>query len=107
MGHTPGPWQAAHRKREDGMWSTEVFTADGEAICSVAWYPRPIDEHGVIGTYREANARLIAAAPELLAALKELFAVADAPDDATDAQLRRFGAALDSATAAITKAEQP
>lgn len=66
--HTPGPWSQSHRETRDGMYSTEVYCADGETIAKCAWYPRPADPAtGAIGTYREANARLIAAAPDLLA----------------------------------------
>lgn len=69
--HTPGPWSQSHRRRHDGMYSTEVYCADGYTIASCAWYPRPVDPAtGTIGTYREANARLIAAAPDLLEALE-------------------------------------
>ncbi len=50
---TPGPWEA---DQEGVIFSIE----DGTSICST--YPRN----------REANARLIAAAPDLLAALEVL-----------------------------------
>ena len=69
-GHTPGPWGCGHRKQSDGMWCTEVFCGQGETIAAVAWYPKP-EIGGVTATYREANARLIASAPELLSALKD------------------------------------
>lgn len=76
--HTPGKWIQSHRKipnDPEGMYSTQVYTEDGQEICSLAWYPKPKEE-GVIdgksvlitGTYREANAKLIAAAPDLLEA---------------------------------------
>jgi hypothetical protein len=67
--HTPGPWFQSHRKTAPDSYNTQVYTQNGEAICTLAWYPKP-EVNGVVGTYREANARLIAAAPELLAALK-------------------------------------
>lgn len=61
--HTPGPWETRAGGRD------AVFTAAGSRIALVM--PRFEDEH------REsaedfANARLIAAAPDLLAALEEL-----------------------------------
>ena len=43
------------------MWRTEVFSGDGEVIATLSWYPKPTN-YGWIGTYREANARLIAEA---------------------------------------------
>lgn len=87
-GFTPGPWLVEHRKsgRREG-YNTEIFTQDGGSghgvIATLAWYPKPMDGLGRIGTYREANAALIAAAPELLAALQavDLARHTDAPAD--------------------------
>ncbi len=70
--HTPGPWEQSHRKTPADMWNTQVYTPDGEIICTLHWYPKPKDADGRIGTYRDANARLIAAAPELLEALRSI-----------------------------------
>lgn len=77
--HTPGPWEQSHRRSDrDGMYRTEVYTPDNGTgdgvIATLAWYPKPIDDKGTIGTYRAANARLIAAAPDLLEALEMLTA---------------------------------
>lgn len=58
---TPGEWLYGHREGADGMWRTEVFSGDGEVIATLSWYPKPTN-YGWIGTYREANARLIAEA---------------------------------------------
>ena len=69
--YTPGPWSQAHRIGHDGFYNTEVFDAAGETIATLEWYPKPT-VNGVTGTYREGNARLIAAAPDLLEALKLL-----------------------------------
>jgi hypothetical protein len=66
---TPGKWSFAHRKTADGMFSTEVFCEAGKTVATLAWYPKPT-VNGVTGTYREGNARLIAAAPEMLDALR-------------------------------------
>ena len=73
---TPGEWFQSHRpipNNEERMYSTQVYTEDGETIASLAWYPKP-KAKGIIegkhflvtGSYREANAKLIAAAPDLL-----------------------------------------
>jgi hypothetical protein len=67
--YTPGPWSQEHRIGHDGFYNTEVFDAAGETIATLAWYPKPTVD-GVTGTYREGNARLIAAAPDLLAELE-------------------------------------
>ena len=85
--HTPGPWRAVKRAQPIGWAEWEVaWSDDGELVCDVV--------------YHEADARLIAAAPELLEALVECleceFAVTDK-------------AAIEKAQAAIAKAtgEQP
>ena len=60
MTHTPGPWTA---RREGGTWYVEVGRdQDYFDICELFGG----------GDKMEANARLIAAAPELLDALKDL-----------------------------------
>ena len=61
-GHTPGPWEVGRAMRND----QECIVGDVDSV--VAFMP---DE--TIGcTFIPANARLIAAAPELLAALIDL-----------------------------------
>ena len=63
--HTPGPWHTTHKDYGDEWW----FGGRGEGQCIVE------DASGemiaVYGGHDEANARLIAAAPDLLAALVE------------------------------------
>ena len=55
--HTPGPWYV-----DDGM----VKVKDPSAL----WGYRIVADAGLVGNVREANARLIAAAPKLLEACK-------------------------------------
>lgn len=84
MTHTPGPWNAVDNGPH---WNNPTITNweiqfgdDTECIA----------EH----VYREADARLIAAAPDLLGALKGILAITD-----------RQHVAWDRAHAAIAKAE--
>lgn len=98
---TPGRWLYEHRKTavSGGGYSTEVFTEDGGSgrgvVATLSWYPRPKDERGAIGTYREANARLITAAPELYEALvlasKMLRTIGDIESDVITKALAKAG----------------
>jgi len=68
--HTPGPWKVAGRY---GKYSDEITDANGQAI---AWvFTRKADPQIVTGVLDspegQANASLIAAAPELLEALEQ------------------------------------
>ena len=63
--HTPGPWFIADTN--DQLWARQVDSKSG-AVCFCGSFQR--DEAC-------ANARLIAAAPELLEALKELLSALD------------------------------
>ena len=93
--HTPGPWSFAHRQVKGGMHHTQVFCAKGEAIASFAWYPMPT-VNGVTGTYRQGNARLCAAAPDMLEALQ--MAKHIVANEGTDAQMQQVFAAIEKAT---------
>jgi hypothetical protein len=66
---TKGIWSQSHRKQMDGMYITQVYDDKGESICNLNWHA--VDEgNGVTSTDREANAQLIAEAPELYAELE-------------------------------------
>ncbi len=82
--HTPGPWKILV---PDGS----MIVANGHHIASVAM-GGPID-----GPEDRANARLIAAAPDLLAALKEAADFVQPFNRASDL-LDRIDAAIASAT---------
>ena len=104
--HTPGPWQ--HFVKLSGSENHRGFrilTADGWALADV----QPADEDGIEG---EANARLIAAAPDLLEALKRMASIIDKMGDMPDGfihpspwQTLKCEEALTQARAAIAKAE--
>jgi hypothetical protein len=96
--HTPGPWEI-RRQRE---WCSEETYAQ-------VWTPRGLLCNGVScipGEDREANARLIAASPDLLGALVRLAtAVAEAIECDDPSALGAIVAGpMDDARAAIAKA---
>ena len=73
--HTPGPWVVAETRLG---YDTIVRTQQGRgpvASILIAGYLRPV---------AMANARLVAAAPELLDALKTILVISDRKHDAWD-----------------------
>lgn len=59
--HTPGPWVSVG-------WQVEVLDDNQPDICNTN--PETFGQHGRCNAERTANARLIAAAPDLLIALE-------------------------------------
>ena len=108
MNYTPGPWEAADLDRElfpHVFIGPELLYSDGSgrfrAMIIVNDGPTPEDVaagHGYGSTLEtcRANARLIAAAPDLLEALKECLSCEFAVTDK---------AAIEKARSAIAKAE--
>lgn len=94
MRHTPGPWHVDPDPRPDMEWNNHIYGADGMAVCFMAHSDGKDDERD------EANARLIAAAPDLLSALE---AVEQAYSNRHSPQHRT--ACLMQAQAAIKKAK--
>ena len=94
--HTPGPWYA-----EDAHGRTvAIFTSSRTENAFVASVPPPASAVGGTWAETDANARLIAAAPELLATLETLagrFAVDHSQPDNCDCYC--------AARAAIAKAK--
>ena len=95
--HTPGPWAADMEPTDDGQ--IYVYPAkypeydnDRKDICDVHAY------HG--SEQRDANAALIAAAPELLEALNEILHCIE-----MGAGDERWNAACEAARARVAKAE--
>ena len=110
-GHTPGPWTASGTK---ALGLSEVIApnagfSDGHLVCMIGkryWEQGTIEKQLPRGQV-EANARLIAAAPDLLAACK---ALPDFDTEAPDAaefvdHAADFVRAMELARAAIRKAE--
>ena len=95
--HTPGPWLL--EPRDDGAKGFRLYGADGDLIdCLSA--SRWIDEQD--DPEQVANARLIAAAPDLLASVRHLRAFWR-PGSNHDTQEVQY--ALAAADAAIAKAQ--
>jgi hypothetical protein len=99
--HTPGPWTATPSDPAEGV---ECFW-----ISVNQQYPPPLrgfrvrdiaSVHGARTEEEIANAALIAAAPDLLAALRAMLAVAERRKTST------FRTIADTARAAIAKAER-
>lgn len=102
--YTPGPWEVAGYNGHD--FTHEVTTAvrpssERELIASVVAYPHPPRSEEA-----EANARLISAAPELLAVCKALLrapSACSAGQGSVTLLIQNFH--LRDAAAAIAKAE--
>jgi len=91
MSHTPGPWKAM--KTEHG-WHVGP---QPDGVCSI-WDNTDSATHAT----QEANARLLAAAPDLLEACE---AIADAMSDAQPGGLARIRRALKQVADTIAKAK--
>jgi hypothetical protein len=94
--HTPGPWSAARSKLND-LWT--VYAPKEKNIAAVH------DPYGDDDAVSEANARLCAAAPDLLDALKVMVLVAEDQGPKWRAKLPGSGSPLGRAQSAIAKAE--
>lgn len=90
--HTPGPW-----KRRKNVVSGPFGVTVVQCMDNGTWGEKGC--HSITKIEAEANARLIATAPELLEALESIIASADAGNAAI---LNRL---LDQARAAIAKAK--
>lgn len=84
--HTPGPWSV-------GKCGGNIYAADGKTIVCYVY-----ENTELRGAEAEANARLIAAAPELLVALKALVKAVEAPDEDSIMELRAAHVAIAGAT---------
>ena len=97
MSHTPGPWVVWGSSSNDGE-AEVVSKKDGsKTICWTADTYNEVDGEGEVTSEDLSNARLIAAAPELLSALR--YMVENAESEGWS------GLMLSDAVAAIAKAE--
>lgn len=103
--HSAGPWMAAASPSSIVGWP--VVGPMGRSICSVSWMPKKAypdvseSEYAAFNAECEANSRLVAAAPDLLDALKTILTAWRSGEDG-DNVLARMGRAME---AAIAKAE--
>jgi hypothetical protein len=95
MPHTPGPWATRQLTNSTRVYAEEFNNAE---ICSIQ---RSRFASGPTAARREADARLIAAAPELLAALRGLVEDYEGAYGGNDEDAPK---ALTDARAAIAKA---
>lgn len=106
--HTPGPWKATPDKPNAHRYQI-VANAHDNILAEVLAYGVGMVDEGETAPWHNArdNANLIAAAPELLEALKGIFEqcalVHKRWGDGNN--LREATAAIDTARAAIAKAE--
>jgi hypothetical protein len=70
--HTKGPWNVTNTSPSNALDIAIIFDAQSQVVCSV-----PKGSSTVAMSERRANARLIAAAPELLEALQLLVGIQD------------------------------
>ena len=100
QGHTPGPWEAEYSDYGEEIWyggeGAGVWSIKGPKECYLAGMG---DESADEQERAAANARLIAAAPDLLSACEEIVALAD---DAGEVPV--WVDAIDMARTAIAKA---
>ena len=105
MTHTPGPWKITDNRSMAGSYWIEACHPEGFPV-SIAEVRNGCEEAAELGT-EEANAALIAAAPDLLSAcktalvqLRERKSFVDMPDRPGDVEYVRV-----RLRAAIAKAE--
>lgn len=101
--HTPGPWNVdMWEYPQDDRRELVIQTATNR-LAVLDWDQGQDNPYTIADNEARANARLIAAAPELLAALEYLTDLAAGPPGGVTIDQKR--AAMDRARAAIAKAK--
>ncbi len=80
--HTPGPWVVSFDATRYGIYRCEVIGGKPYRRTPIAWVPKLTTNHACDEAERQTilqDARLIAAAPDMLAALQ---LISDGPHDA-------------------------
>ena len=95
--HTPGPWKIAHRMGRPIVVNSTPTHGGPLDICEAYTHPMAHETIKDALDVSEANARLIAAAPELLQVARDFLLLAALHD--------WEGAAIDFAKATVAKAE--
>lgn len=102
--HTPGPWRVVNRHNAPGRAYPEMgpsiqseCVGERDFVCRLEWAGFIRDQHESV---TEANAQLIAAAPDLLEALVEIMADLDA----NHGRITQMHPRISAARAAIAKA---
>jgi hypothetical protein len=89
VGHTPGPWRYDSREDEDNN-DFEIHTPEFEKWVALV-------KSSQVGDSGEANARLIAAAPDLLEALEQVIRHGLIEQDGYETVLRQVHSAISKA----------
>lgn len=92
--HTPGPWKTYTSGKV-----VEVQASDGKPVISRSGF----DESNTPLKVHEANARLIAAAPELLAMCRRLYAWVGRDPDGLGAKREHYDATIEQYHALLEK----
>lgn len=93
MAHTVGNWRAIKREKiGEAEWAV-AWSDDDELVCDIV--------------YTEDDARLIAAAPELLEALEAVLDTSGARGAYRSYHSRRYSEAVEKAENAIARAKEP
>jgi len=105
--HTKGPWLTDRNNCHTGGIATIHHCLNNDWV--EVWTDKWCEGDGLTEEVMEANARLIAAAPELLEALEEVFKIGDVFTSSIEA--KDYSSDFDKwaikARAAITKATKP
>ena len=101
MQHTPGEWRFI--RRDDDIRRFHIYTKD--AVGTTSGIADTANYEWTIKQEHEANATLIAAAPDLLAACRAFVGAYHLDSAADEPVSRAMAEAYSAATAAIAKAE--